>query len=60
MSLAERIYLAPDEIAEREFYAAIDEGLKDVEEGRVCSSAEVKQAMYAELERAFQEKRVAK
>ena len=53
MAIPSRIVLAPDEIAEKEFYAAIEEGLKDIEEGRTCTEDEVFVAAHAEIRRVL-------
>jgi len=57
MDALDRIVIAPDEIAEKEFYAAIEEGLKDIEEGRTYTSQEVRQAMHDEIDRVFDMKK---
>ena len=45
------------DITDKDFYAAIEEGLKDFEEGRIHTSQEVLQAMHDEIDRVFDMKK---
>ena len=53
MGTAERVLIVPDENAEQEFYAAIDRGLKDVEEGRLLTVEEVFSNVHKKIDDIF-------